>query len=432
MNDTVRVHLVQEKDRQNLTMRYRDPITGRQVKRSAETSNRKEAERRAHKWEAEINEGRYRAPSKISWEEFRQRYENEKLSSLAQGTRDAAASALNHLERVISPERMTALTSGTMSRFQADLRKEGMRDTTIDAHLGHIQAALNWAVSTGMLPKMPSLYRPKRVKGRKLMRGRPITAEEFERMLATVPNVREHDTETWQHYLNGLWLSGLRLEESLVLSWGLDSPFAVDLSGKRPRFRIYAEAEKGNRDRLLPMTPDFAEWLLQAPVDEQHGPVFKVIGMNTGTAISAKRVSRIITKFGKKAGVVVDRTRKKVKEKILHPKTGKPTGKTRLIEKEVIKYASAHDFRRAFGTRWAKKVMPAVLRQLMRHRSIDTTMAYYVDLEADDVADELWAKFGADQVPGGTILGTNGNSDTQEAGKGSRPASNGHPYPETL
>ena len=30
----------------------------------------------------------------------------------------------------------------------------------------------------------------------------------------------------------------------------------VNLSGKRPRLRIYAEAEKGQRNRLLPMTPD--------------------------------------------------------------------------------------------------------------------------------------------------------------------------------
>jgi hypothetical protein len=62
-----------------------------------------------------------------------------------------------------------------------------------------------------------------------------------------------------------------------------------------------------------------------------------------------------------------------------------------VVNKADGKYASAHDLRRAFGTRWAKRVMPAVLKRLMRHASIDTTMTYYVDI---DVADELWAKFG--------------------------------------
>jgi hypothetical protein len=34
--------------------------------------------------------------------------------------------------------------------------------------------------------------------------------------------------------------------------------------------------------------------------------------------------------------------------------------------------------------------MPAVLQQLMRHESIETTMRYYVGRDADAVADVLW------------------------------------------
>ena len=30
----------------------------------------------------------------------------------------------------------------------------------------------------------------------------------------------------------------------------------------------------------------------------------------------------------------------------------------------------------------------------MRHKSIETTMKYYVGQDADDVADELWAEYG--------------------------------------
>lgn len=57
-----------------------------------------------------------------------------------------------------------------------------------------------------------------------------------------------------------------------------------------------------------------------------------------------------------------------------------------------IKFASAHDLRRSFGTRWAKRVMPATLQRLMRHADIATTMRHYVQIGADDVAAELWAK----------------------------------------
>jgi integrase len=78
-------------------------------------------------------------------------------------------------------------------------------------------------------------------------------------------------------------------------------------------------------------------------------------------------VSRIISRFGEAAKVKVDEKGAKVK------------------------FASAHDLRRAFGARWSTRVMPAVLQQLMRHESIDTTMKYYVGQNAEAMADAVWA-----------------------------------------
>jgi len=343
---------------------YIDPITGKPVTRSTRTTRRREAERIAAKWEAELRKGQYHDPCNISWKDFRQRYEDEKLSSLAENTIGATDSALNHLERLVNPQKLAALTSPLLSQFQAKLRREGMKDTTIATHLRHLRAALSWAVSMGMLPRVPDFHMPKRARGRTLMRGRPITAEEFERMLAEVPNVRPRDAEAWVHYLNGLWLSGLRLEESTVLSWDDDSPFSVDLSGRRPRFRIYAEAEKGHQDRLLPLTPDFAEFLFNTARKQTTGHVFKLHGLYTDKQMTPGRVGRIVSDIGEKAGVVVN--------------------------KAEGKYASAHDLRRSFGTRWAARVKPATLQLLMRHRSIETTLKYYVAQDADEVADELW------------------------------------------
>ena len=77
---------------------------------------------------------------------------------------------------------------------------------------------------------------------------------------------------------------------------------------------------------------------------------------------------RFISLVGELAGIKVH----------THPKTGK------------VKYASAHDLRRSFGSRWARRIMPAVLQQFMRHESIDTTMSYYVELDARELAEEVW------------------------------------------
>ena len=54
-------------------------------------------------------------------------------------------------------------------------------------------------------------------------------------------------------------------------------------------------------------------------------------------------------------------------------------------------FASAHDLRRAFGERWASRIMPKELMELMRHKSIDTTMRFYVGQNADRTASILWA-----------------------------------------
>jgi hypothetical protein len=96
-----------------------------------------------------------------------------------------------------------------------------------------LKAVLRWAHSQGLLAVVPKLVMPKRAKAAKMMKGRPITTEEFERMLAAVPHVvaqkptnkasrdntaaadpaamRERTRyakaviESWKFYLRGLW-----------------------------------------------------------------------------------------------------------------------------------------------------------------------------------------------------------------------------------
>ncbi len=89
------------------------------------------------------------------------------------------------------------------------------------------------------------------------------------------------------------------------------------------------------------------------------------LGQCLRLALRRTAPARLFRRLANRAGIVVN------------PSTGKT--------------ASAHDLRRSFGSRWARKVAPAVLRELMRHSSVETTMGYYVDLNADDIADQLWA-----------------------------------------
>jgi integrase len=207
-----------------------------------------------------------------------------------------------------------------------------------------------------------------------MMKGRPISEREFKAMLdATPAGVGEAAAESWREYLRALWANGLRLRESLAVYWDRsDDRLCVDLSGAFPMLQIPAELQKNNTETLWPIAPEWGDMLLAVPAAERHGPVFPV-----QASIDPGSVGRIVSKIGKKAGIVVNRTTK------IDRKTGE--------RREVVKYASAHDLRRSFGFRWADRVDTFKLQELMRHSNIETTRRYYVGRNAQNTAASLWA-----------------------------------------
>jgi integrase len=376
MYERVKVSVVEFGDRRHYQMQWRDSITRRKktkstgVERTGRKKEHTEAERVAAKFEAELREGRYHEPLKVTWAEFRDRYELEVLPGLADRTDGKVASVFNWVERVLKPTRLVDLTEARLSHLQAAMRRTGLAEATIKSNLAHLGAALKWGARIGLMTRAPKILMPRRAKGAKVMKGRPVTGEEFDRMLEKVPAVAgEGAAPSWRYYLQGLWWSGLRLEESLELWWDRDDRLCVDLSGEHPMLRIPGELEKGNQDRLLPMAPEFAGFLLATPEAERTGPVFDPRPKRVkGQRLTAHRVGELVAQIGKAAGIKVH----------TDPKTGK------------VKYASAHDLRRSFGERWATRIMPPDLMVLMRHESIETTLRYYVGRNAQNTAKTLW------------------------------------------
>ena len=90
-------------------------------------------------------------------------------------------------------------------------------------------------------------------------------------MRATVGKVRPGQSKEFDRILEGLWLSGLRSSEACTLSWDWNAKFSVLLEGRYPMYKILAESEKGHSDRLLPIAPEFAEWLSRVPEGNRRG-----------------------------------------------------------------------------------------------------------------------------------------------------------------
>ena len=98
---------------------------------------------------------------------------------------------------------------------------------------------------------------------------------------------------------------------------------------------------------------------------DRTGHVFPLWRSNrTRGQLTSARISSTVSQIAEVAGVVVDG--------------------------ETGKFASAHDYRRAFGTRWSKRVLAPRLKRLMRHRDISTTLKYYVDEDVEDISADLW------------------------------------------
>jgi integrase len=377
MDHRIKVHVRKYSDRPNFLLQWKDPVTGRlrtlttDIPQSGGRKARDEAAGLAREYEKKLNEDLI--PSNITWERFRTRYEDEHASGLSEGSVAKIGTVMNHVEEILNPTKLQSMTAEAISRFAAGMRKKGLSESTIDGYLGTLEAALNWGVDQGLLPKCPKFPTVQRKKKTKNvpMKGRPITGEEFERMLASTEAVVGPDAAAeWRRFLTALWLGGLRRGEALQLHWDRqDRLHPVFGAHGRPVLRVPGELEKGHTDRLLPLAPEFAMMLMETPEAERKGPVLKLPGISGRTEKRRQEsVGKKISEIGEKAGVKVQ----------VHPETGK------------VKYASAHDLRRAFGERWAALIMPAHLQQLMRHESIETTLRYYVGANAERTADVCW------------------------------------------
>ena len=362
MAEDINVLVIRRKGRRFLSLRYECPITGEKFEKSSGETAETAARKKAGEWQAELKAGGGQRSS-AAWQDFRLRYEEGKVFGLRKRTSEKIAAVLNVIEATMSPDNLRRINPQWLTTLQKRLLDGGRAPATVESICRHLKAALNWAKDQNIIPFVPKFPRLNKVRNAKLMKGRPITAEEFERMLTAVDKelkLRQQASVTF--LLNGLWMSGLRLGEALSLTWDQWADgIRVDVSGQYVKLLIPLEAEKGGQDRVYPVTPDFAELLRSVPPGERQGLVFNPV-LYRGVCHRIDTVSRAITSLGQSANIKVDE------------KGGKPV------------WASAHDLRRAFGFRWSRKVSSMVLKELMRHSSVTTTEKFYVGINADETA----------------------------------------------
>lgn len=367
MTTETKVYVLEGERKGTYRLRWTDPRSGKWRQKTVRAKSRAVAEKLAGKLAAQVDDGRLIRTRRVVWTEFKQRYLEQHVATLAEGTQGGVRTTLGYVERLLGIRSLEDLDAEKISGFLAKLREKGLAPATVNGHARNLRAALRWAVDMELLARCPKIRFARTVKGPK-MKGGHVSEADFLRTLEAVPHVVPTEAvESWRFYLRGLWESGLRLKESLALSWDAPDRSRVDLSvERREKIIILGEFEKGRKNRVWPMPPGFVVVLKTVPVEKRTGPIFTFAGPRGGLT-DDKTVSRTARRIFEHAGV-------------------------QAASGERSKRATLHDLRRSFILRMKRQLANAVdLQRIARHEDINTTLDFYVGDDDAHVHATLWA-----------------------------------------
>ncbi len=310
-----------------IELRYTDPETKKEIRISTGTLDETEALEQKKTLEAKLLLGMDAKPKKriggphMDWQDFRERYRELQLSGLRKKSVDAVESRLDIAERILKPKTLGDMANPeALHDLQAKLlagaesKKSSRSPHTVKGYITAILTPLKWAHDPmGWLPTIPRVRKPK-VSKRRQMKGRPICAEEFDKVLAKVKDVVGAEAEpSWKYLLRGLWESSLRIEELMHLHWS-DDRYIVPKwrKGALSVLAIPAEMQKNDTEECIPLLPSLESLLLETPKAQHFGWCFNPVSLqlNQGRRVrhqrpSAEWVGKIISRIGEKAGVIV-------------------------------------------------------------------------------------------------------------------------------
>lgn len=436
-SSTPRVSVVSFSDRRFYQLQWIDPFTSRKRTQSAKTANRRDAERAAMELEkklaaeyaAKLSEQqaalahgplspspsalarRHAGDGSLHWDALVHTFTLEHLDSLSANSRMSFLTTVNHIQTILKPAIVADLHAQSISAYIAARRKSGVAETTLAKDLRYIRQLLRWAVDTSrlpreMMPKLPRLNAKNNYGPDDEMRGRPLTEPEVEHLIASIDTFSQVAPATslqaasLRLYVRGMLLSGLRISESLSIRLEPGPWISIDLSTSHGSLVIPHGKQKSKRREVAPIAPDFCTFAREslAPYARAaNSPyLFNLIG-KSGTRLNNRGdVSQLVSQLGRHSKIITDPT--------------------------TTRYVTVHDFRRTFGARWAVRVVPAILKSLMRHATISTTERYYVGSNLERTQEAIYKAFTRDSATvAATVAATSDLSNTSSNSSESSP-----------
>ena len=154
---------------------------------------------------------------------------------------------------------------------------------TVNSMIGAVMAFVRFCGKRGFIDQVPDVE-PLDVDG--VMKGRPISGEEFDRMLdATDKVVGKSEAESWKFALRVLWFSGFRVGDLMDFHW-TDArhicPIWASTKGTHPTISI-PSSQKNGKVQEVPMLPELEGILNSIPTSKRNGWI--VNPMSNGAVI---------------------------------------------------------------------------------------------------------------------------------------------------
>jgi integrase len=157
------------------------------------------------------------------------------------------------------------LMDGTESRYAS------RSPNTVNSMMAAVMAFVRYCYDHEWIDRVPPL---RKLEVDEVMKGRPITGEEFERMLAATPKVvGDGPAASWRFALQILWESGFRIADLLDFSWddvNRIHPVWPRRKGQHPTL-VIPSTQKNGKNEEVPMLLGLAKLLEAVPKANRQG-----------------------------------------------------------------------------------------------------------------------------------------------------------------
>lgn len=299
-------------DKNGYVLKFYCPIRGQRIRKRCGTRDRREARRKLNECRERLLNGRYvesggaitadeeaavqskRMPvgvvagDGLTWAECSEQYRNRMKPRMRRSSHGHMTYRLNVAERIFKRR----------SQAQGNVTELLLADCTTLVSLEYLQDALLEGIEGRRGPRSPNSVNSimavvmvfvrycrdhewidrvpplRKIDVDEVMKGRPISGEEFDRMIAATPAVVGKDAApSWTFTLKVLWESAFRIQDAMRFSWDdceQIHPVWPRLRSQHPTILI-PSSQKNGKNEEIPMLPGLSELLRSVPKNQRTG-----------------------------------------------------------------------------------------------------------------------------------------------------------------